>query len=64
MDYRFVEQLAVSDAEVYLGTFLEEERKRVPADWWDRLMADGVDAILRTRTSKAPRTLDAVPSLG
>ena len=45
MDYRFFEQLAVAEAEVYLVTFLEEERKRIPPAWWDRLMADGVGAI-------------------
>ena len=36
MDYRFFEQLTVAEAEAYLATFLEEERKRIPTEWWDR----------------------------
>ena len=45
MDYRFFEQLTVAEAEEYLATLLEEERKRIPSEWWDRLTADGVRAI-------------------
>jgi hypothetical protein len=45
LDYRFFEQLTATEAEAYLATFLEEERKRISPRWWDRLMADGVGAI-------------------
>jgi hypothetical protein len=45
LDYRFFEQLTAAEAETYLATFLEEERKRISPQWWNRLMADGVGAI-------------------
>jgi hypothetical protein len=45
LNYRFFEQLAEAEAEAYLGTFLEEERKRIPPLWWERLMEDGAAAI-------------------
>jgi hypothetical protein len=45
LDYRFFEQLTAAEAGAYLATFLEEERKRIPPEWWDRLMMDGAGAI-------------------
>ena len=45
MNYAFFEQLAEAEAHAYLATFLEEERKRIPPEWWERLRADGVNAI-------------------
>lgn len=45
LDYRFFEQLTFAEAEAYLATFREEERKRIPPVWWDRLIAAGVAAI-------------------
>jgi hypothetical protein len=45
LDYRFFEELAGAEARDYLATFVEEERKRIPPEWWDRLLAEGVDAI-------------------
>jgi hypothetical protein len=45
LDYRFFEQLTVAEAEAYLATFLEEEAKRIPPEWWNGLKADGVGAI-------------------
>ena len=45
LNHQFFEQPTVPESEGYLATLLEEERKRIPMDWWDRLMADGVGAI-------------------
>jgi hypothetical protein len=45
LDYRFFEQLTVAEADAYLATFLEQERRRIAAEWWSRLMGDGVGAI-------------------
>lgn len=55
MDYAFFEGLTAAEADAHLAAFLAEGRERVDAGWWDRLSADGVDAIEPYFADFAPR---------
>jgi hypothetical protein len=43
---RFFEELTDEDAQGYLDAFLKAGRARVGEDWWSRLQANGVSAVL------------------